>query len=231
MKYKIKIIVFIICASLAVAFVVVPAVQINMQNKKYNEKVKNETLKKKKDKIEQTINNNNTSKGDEDTYRSKELNDKYEKGLDAFNKKQFYEAINIENEVVAQDDKFYEAHNVLGLSYCYLKKYNESITEIDKALSIKSDYASAMLSKALCYETFAHYDEAIAWYNMVLAKEDNAFCYYGIAGCYASKGNSKEAISNLKTAIEKDPTLKDRVKNDLEFASIKNSKEYTDLIK
>lgn len=230
LKYKIKILVFIICSVLAVTFIVIPAVQINMKNKKYAEEVRASELKKKKEKQEEASIKASASKEDTE-YHSKELEDKYKKGLDAFNKKQYYDAINIENEVVAQDDKFYEAHNIIGLSYCYIKKYNESMAAIDKALSINEDYTSALLSKAICYETFAHYDEAIAWYNKALMKGDNPFCYYGIAGSYASKGNSEEAISNLKIAIEKDPTLKDRVKNDLDFVSLKNLKEFTDIIK
>ena len=232
MKFKIKVAVFITVAVLSIIFIIIPAYEIHMKNVKNQELMAEQKVEKVKQETKlKAVEKNKAEKEKEDKEKAEDA--EYEAGLKLFNDKRYYDAINSLNELVKKDDNYYKAHNIIGLSYCYINKYNESMAEIDKALSIKPDFSSALMSKGMCYENFGKYNEAIDSFKKALQLEDIPYCYYGMAGSYASLQNKGEALNNLKIAISKDPSFKDRAKNDKEdnFVSLKNDKDFQELLK
>lgn len=60
-------------------------------------------------------------------------------------------------------------------------------------------------------------------------EKDMAYSYYLKAVTFARQGNSGEAINNLKTAIEKDNSLKAYAKDDVEFLKMRSDSGFTSL--
>ncbi|MCC6370508.1 MAG: hypothetical protein IT236_05820 [Bacteroidia bacterium] len=61
-------------------------------------------------------------------------------------------------------------------------------------------------------------------------EKDMAYSYYLMAVSYARQGNSTECVSALKTAIEKDNSLKAYAKDDAEFIKLRGKSEFTGLV-
>ena len=166
------------------------------------------------------------------------LDAKYTKAKDLFyNGKNYIGTINLAEEIIKEDSLNYEAYSLKGIALCYLSsssgnanKYEEGMAAIEKSLSIKADYAQARFNKALALELFGHYTESLEWYRKALEIEDDLWSYYGIASIYGRKGDVKNAIENLKIAIEKNPTVREIAAHEEDFNNIKNSKEFKDLI-
>lgn len=61
-------------------------------------------------------------------------------------------------------------------------------------------------------------------------EKDMAYSHYLKAIAYARQGNNSEAISSLKSAIEKDNSLKAYAKDDAEFIKMRDKSEFTSLV-
>jgi tetratricopeptide (TPR) repeat protein len=61
-------------------------------------------------------------------------------------------------------------------------------------------------------------------------EKDMAYSYYLKAVAYARQGNSTEALTSLKTAIEKDNSYKAYAKDDVEFIKLRDKSEFTGLV-
>lgn len=61
-------------------------------------------------------------------------------------------------------------------------------------------------------------------------EKEMAYSYYLKAVSMARQGNSAETVSNLKTAIEKDGSLKTYAKDDAEFIKMRDKTEFTSLV-
>lgn len=162
--------------------------------------------------------------------KNKQLEDNCEKGHQAFNKKKYSEAIKIENAVIAEDPNFYKAYNIKGIALSFSNNYQDGMLNIDKALSIKPDFGYARFNKALSYELYGHYDDAISWYNKALDVEKFVWSYYGIASIYGRRGDVEATCRYLKIAIDMEAGVKDTARAEEDFNNVKNSKEFQALL-
>ncbi|MDP4143670.1 MAG: hypothetical protein Q8936_04190 [Bacillota bacterium] len=166
--------------------------------------------------------------------KDKALEEKYEQGYNAFYAKKYDEAIDAETEVINNDANFYKAYDMKGIALCYSSDYHDfqgGVALIDKALQLKPDYGHARFDKALAYELYGHYDEAIQYYKDALAVENYVWSYYGIASIYGRKGDVENTVKYLGTAVNMDPSIKNVAKDEVDFANVKNNKEFQDLLK
>jgi len=62
------------------------------------------------------------------------------------------------------------------------------------------------------------------------SEKDDALSYYLRAVISARKGNKEGIVNNLKTAIEKDPSLKDHAKTDVEFLKFREDADFKAVI-
>ena len=88
----------------------------------------------------------------------------------------------------------------------------EAMSDIDKSLSINPDYGYGRFNKALTYELYGKFDEALEWYNKALEIEDYVWTYYGIASIYGRRGDVYNAVEYLKKAIEINSAVKEEAK-------------------
>lgn len=163
--------------------------------------------------------------------QQKQLEDKYNTAFDAFHNKNYNDAINISDDIISTDAGFYKAYSIKGISQCYSSNYIEGMQNIDKALEIKSDYGYGLFNKALALELYAHYDEALQWYDKALSVENYIWSYYGKASIYGRKGDAVNAAANLKTAMAMDSSVLDLAKEEPDFDNVRDSEEFKELFK
>ena len=162
--------------------------------------------------------------------KQKALDDEWKTGYDVYNqKKDNAECIRIMDDIIAKDDKYYEAYTLKGIALCFTSSghYEEGMKNLDKALELKPDYGYGRFNKALAFELYAKYPEAIAAYKSALEVEDYIWSYYGIASIYGRYGDSKNSVYYLNFAIKQDPeVIKSLVKEEQDFDNVRNSKEF-----
>ena len=242
---KIRIIIFIISAMVGIGSIVYNKVNFKSSissnsNKETlvdkNTLVSNTNQKKiADDKLKELEKKQVAEKQVAENQKQKALDDEWQTGYDAYNKKKDnLECITIMNEIIAKDDKYYKAYTLKGIAQCYTSSadYVEGMKNIDKALELKSDYGYARFNKALALELYAKYPEAIQAYKSALEVEDYIWSYYGIASIYGRYGDSKNCVYYLNFAILKDSQLiKSLVKDEHDFDNVRSSKEFIDATK
>jgi len=163
--------------------------------------------------------------------KQKQLDDKYNEAFKTFHSGMYSKAVSMADEIIALDNNYYKAYNVKGIALCYGKKYQEGMENIDKALSIKSDYGYARFNKALAYELYGHYDEALQWYDKALEVENYVWSYYGKASIYGRKSDVANTVKYLKIAIDMEPNVKEEAKKEADFNNVRSSEEFQNLVR
>jgi tetratricopeptide (TPR) repeat protein len=236
--FIIKTYIFILLSLVALGVVVSVGIQ-NHEAKVRNTEIRNKLEKEKKQHeekkaLEEKKRAQEAEKKNQE--KLKEIEDKYQKGYEAFMNKDYSGAISIENEVIASDNMNYKAYNVKGIAICYSNgnNFDEGMALIDKALELKPDYDYARFNKALANELFGHYEEALKCYDKALEVKSSLWTvwnYYGKASIYGRVGDVKQTVENLKIAIGMDAGVKDFAAKEVDFEKVKGSKEFQDLIK
>ena len=197
--------------------------------------------KKSKKTVEQnSTHNSEENNTKEDNEKSKLLDELWEKGFNAFNKENDCEGcIEIMNNIILKDGNYYKAYALKGIALCYLKpegKFDEGMKNINESLSINPDYGYGRFCKALAYELFGKYNDAIDAYNSALQAEKYVWSYYGLASIYGRMGNVDKAVEYLKIATtmnsqEDNQIIKDDAKKEADFDNVRNSSEFQALLK
>ncbi|MEA4827938.1 MAG: tetratricopeptide repeat protein, partial [Clostridium sp.] len=172
-------------------------------------------------KIGSKTNSENTLSVTEKEKEIKELQNtletKYSDAHAAFFNHKYEEAIKISNEIIMQDNSFYKAYNVKGITLCFSNKFQEGMENIDKALNINPNFGYARFNKALAYELYGNYDEALKWYDKALEVENYIWSYYGKASIYGRLGDVENTTKYLKIAIDMDANVKNEAKKEKDF--------------
>lgn len=169
--------------------------------------------------------------GEEEDKENKELEQIYQKAYKAFFDNKYTESINLANEVIKKDNKHYKSYNIKGIALAYSGSFEEGMKNINKALEISPNYGYALFNKALTYELYDKYDEALKWYDKNLEVENYIWSYYGKASIYGRKGDVKNTVKYLKIAIEMDKVVKEEARVERDFDNVRQSKEFQELIK
>lgn len=164
--------------------------------------------------------------------RRAELDQVYQEGLDALGRKSYQEAVAATDRVLREDPGHYPAWTVKGIALCYAGDFQTGMQCLDRALSLKPDYSYACFNKALAYELYGCYDQALHWYRETIRLEKNSvWSYYGIASIYGRRGDVPNAVSYLKQAIRLNPAAKEAARMEKDFDKVKNSPEFQELLR
>ncbi|WLC83577.1 TPR end-of-group domain-containing protein [Clostridium estertheticum] len=212
-SFKIKLIIFTIICVMAAGIVV-------------NAKIKNSNV------IE--INDKNGMKNKQlqecEIKNQADLEKRWKIGYDQFFEGEYAKAIATENQVLKEDSKFYKAYAVKGIALAYNGDFKGGMRQIDNSLKLKPDYGYARFNKALAYELYGYYAEAIKWYENDLEVEKSEWTYYGIASIYGRKGDINNTVKYLKLAIVINPNIKNEAKNEKDFENVKQYNQFKLLI-
>ena len=106
------------------------------------------------------------------------------------------------------------AHNNLGNTYYEKGELDKAISEYNRALILKSNYADAHYNLGAAYADKGMLDEAISEYKKALAiNPDHADAHYNLGLDYGNKGMLDEAISEYKKALAINPDYADAYYN------------------
>ena len=155
----------------------------------------------------------------------------------------FYAHINLGCIYEAEDQNlkayhhFYRAYQIdsanyiglfnLGVACRKLRQIKESIRYYRKTIAANKIYPHTYLNLALLYkEEYQDYQESINLYTEgIKYNPEFAVLYYNRACCYALLKNEKNALQDLKKALELSPALKDYLKTDAELIHLRQQVE------
>lgn len=233
LSLKSKLIIFVVIAIVSIGLVI----KEGINNKKNNFIIEDKTYSKtsnteiKSIENKETLNSTDTSKKHiTNNEINNKLEEKYKKGYDAFHSRKYEDAIKIENQVIAEDKNFYKAYSIKGIALCFDGNYEEGMKAVNKSLEINPEYGYGRFNKALAYELYRHYDEALMWYDKALEIENYIWSYYGKASIYGRYGDSENTIKYLKIAIDMDASVKKLAKEERDFDNVRESKEFKEIV-
>lgn len=156
--------------------------------------------------------------------------EKVQRAKDEFFSNNYDKAIEISTEVINENPQMYSAYNIRGITKAYNNDFEGGMNDIDKALEIKPDFGYARFNKALSYELYEHFEEALDWYDKALEVEQGAWTYYGIASIYGRRGDVNNTVLYLKKAIEVDSVVIEHAKTEHDFDPVRNSDKFRQII-
>lgn len=237
-KKNIVLILSVIIIFIAAIFVVNYEKQKSSEAEIRNQKIQAETVKKKaKAEEEKKIAEQKKKEEAQAEEKKKQMDSRYEEGKKLFLDEKYLDAVSAADELIKEDPEYYQAYNLKGIALCYYgtsfggENFTEGMKNIDKSLKLKPDYAYGMFNKALAYELYAKYDDAIDWYNKSLAVEKYEWSYYGIASIYGRKGDVENSVKYLNLAIAMNSSIKDYAKTEPDFNNVRNSEAFQNAIK
>ena len=221
-SFKFMVILLAICSAIGIGILIDSTIKNNsvIVAKNKNEEIIKQQLKEKEIKKQQQINQ-----------KQKNLEKLWKKGYDEFFVEKYKLAIETENQVIKEDPTFYKSYAVKGIALAYNGNFEKGMQQIDQSLKLNPNYGYARFNKALAYELYEHYDEAIIWYKKDLEVEKFEWSYYGIASIYGRKGDVNNTVKYLKLAIVINPSVKNNAKNEKDFDNVRNHMEFNELIK
>ncbi len=230
-KHKIIILLILVLIS---SGVLIYEFSSNLENKSNNANInsnESEYIIGASDNEEESIDEENLYKSKNDlddiSEREREL---YNIAYTTFFEGNYAEAVSKGDEVINEFPESYIGYNIRGIAKAYNGDFNGAMLDIDKSLSINSDYGYGRFNKALTYELYSKFDDALEWYDKALEIEDYVWTYYGIASIYGRRGDVHNAVEYLKKAVEIDSTVKEEAKTESDFDPIRDSKEFKDII-
>jgi tetratricopeptide (TPR) repeat protein len=207
------------------------AVILVLKNSYWDEKNKVTVQNSNKNVTQNTVIKNSSTGENGDKSDEERLEKEYKAAQKFFSDKEYDKTIDKANDIINQNDKFYKAYNIKGIALCYSNNYDEGKKNIDKALELNPNFGYARFNKALAYELYGKYDDALDWYDKDLEIEKYVWSYYGKASIYGRRGDISNTVKFLKMAIDISPDIKDIARDEKDFEPVKNSSEFQNLIK
>jgi len=130
----------------------------------------------------------------------------FNQGVQAFNARQFNEAIQGFDEAIYNDNEFVEAYFARGACKYYLKALDGALMDLNDALRLKPDYVEARaLRGALNYER-DQWDDALEDFNKVIdVNPKDAQSRLGRAVILLKRGKLDGAARDFKAFLEVRP--------------------------
>ncbi|MDF2545768.1 MAG: copper amine oxidase family protein [Anaerosolibacter sp.] len=153
------------------------------------------------------------------------------KGNALFGLGRYEDAIQSYNKAISLDDSIKFSYYGKGKSLIGLEKYEEAQEPFQKYIQLDPEDPDAYYYLACVLAELGKYDEAIRYYDKSIEIEPQFISsVYGKSRCYAFLNNLPEAINNLRKVIDVDERYKNLIMIDEAFDSIKNTKEFRDLL-
>jgi tetratricopeptide (TPR) repeat protein len=148
-----------------------------------------------------------------------------EKGIELIHRKDFKRAI---AELQSLIEKFKNETEIVAKARSYLDicRRNEARQKKTPSATQNQTYALGVLE-----HNQTNYDNAIAYFRQSLEICPYAdYIYYSIAASMALKGDCHAAVENLRKAVDLNRDSLVHAKNDPDFASLEDDKEFLELV-
>ncbi|OUW06055.1 MAG: hypothetical protein CBD16_00600, partial [Betaproteobacteria bacterium TMED156] len=138
--------------------------------------------------------------------QSQPTNNEIQPLLNAFNNRNFDEAIKVGKILLDKYPNAFFIHNLLGSCYANLGQIVESIVFFRKAYDLEPGIPETCSNLAMALQQQKKYDEAVMYFEKSLKlKNDIPEIHYNFAVCLANSGKNEAAINSYKKAIELKP--------------------------
>lgn len=111
------------------------------------------------------------------------------------------------------------------------RSYLQICTREEAALHKSAVTGDQLYTFGIVEHNRGNYDSAISAFNQLLAKQPDAdYLHYALAASFALKGDSEQALANLRRAIGLNESNRVYAKNDPDFNSLHELSEFADLV-
>lgn len=229
---RILLIVLVIVSIALIAYDTLERRKIDSINKKeeQQETVKPANIEEANNTTNKEEKSNSVKIMDEEKKYSDKENQLYNEAYTLFFSHEYDNAIKKADILISDFPTNAMGYNIRGIAKAYNGDYDGGMGDIDKSLSIDSNYGYARFNKALTYELYGKMDQALEWYNRSLEIEEYVWSYYGIASIYGRRGDVKNTMIYLNKAIQMDAGVKDAAKTEHDFDPVKDSEEFKSVI-
>jgi tetratricopeptide (TPR) repeat protein len=151
---------------------------------------------------------------------------------------------------IRSDRKYADAYNNLGVIFYESKKYGAAVKQYEKAIAIDGESASFFSNLGAAYFSKRAFEPAVAAYQHAMqldpevfertsrggvqaqlpSPDDRARYDYTVAKLYAKMGFSDQSLEYLRKAIEAGYKDLKNVYKDTEFAEVRKSPRFTQLM-
>lgn len=200
--------------------------QSSNSNESYIENIANKDSEQSSENNSNSNNNSGNIKINEKKNYSARENELYNEAYTLFFSHNYTSAISKADELINEFSSNPMGYNIRGIAKAYSGDYDGGMKDIDKSLSIDSNYGYARFNKALTYELYEKMDDALKWYNRDLEVEEYVWSYYGIASIYGRRGDVSNTMLHLNKAMQIDSGVKELAKAEHDFDPVKNSEEF-----
>lgn len=119
-------------------------------------------------------------------------------------------------------------NGVKGAAEIKMARYQDAV----RSLSSASDEALNLFNKGLAQLLNKDYQNAQTSFREAAQKDNNlAVAHYGAAIAAARLGNTDQIVSNLTTAVQRDPSLKAAALSDLEFSKVSATEAFRNALR
>lgn len=198
---------------------------------------RNEKIRIEEERIEEERQEAERQRIEEEERQRKEKEELlYNEVFEIFHDGNYLETIEKANKIISEFPDSYKLYSIRGIAKAYNGDFEDGMKDIDKALEIEPNYGYGRFNKALNYELYKKLDDAIIWYDKALEIEKYIWSYYGKASVYGRYGNVKDAVKNLKLAIDEAADeetvkrIKEEARNEADFDPISGESQFKELI-
>jgi Flp pilus assembly protein TadD len=149
------------------------------------------------------------------------------------------------------DSGYAEAVNNLGVAYYFEKNYKKAIRQYERAIRLRENSASfhnnlagALFARKRVTEAYTEYARAFELDPQIFERtatggesaqlqspEDRALWTYLVAKLYARRGDTEQALSFLRKAVEEGYKDLKKVYTDEEFAQVRQDPRFAEIMK
>jgi len=126
------------------------------------------------------------------------------------------------------------ALNRKGEIFAHYKMYDRAIAIYSMVMRMDPQHLESMLNTATAYFKSDKYSRAISILERLLVTHSNhehiLSHRFLLAQAYVKHGDLEEGLKNLKWIIQKNPTMKSQIKSDPVFKTLKENKDFKELI-
>lgn len=127
---------------------------------------------------------------------------------------QFSKAVDIANDILKVDPNHFDALHMKALALYYDKNLRGALVAIQRAVSIRKDFAEAYNSYGIILKALGRFDEAIVQLKAALRLRPNyKEALYNIANCYQETSLLDQAVRFYDAALRLDPGLVSALNN------------------
>lgn len=120
----------------------------------------------------------------------------------------------------------------LGNSYLFVQDFEKAKYQFRKLVKLTPSSPDAHLFLGAAHEGLGEFGDAQKEYQKSISLDKNfALGYFYLAGLYARQNAKSEALAHLQRALEIEPSLRKKVREDQSFRNLKNDPDFEALMK